>query len=166
MQKRTVTTTLSPSAITNTLVYATHPDAAYAEITGIQIANTAGTDYEVDIRWLKDSVKAVSSTHYQGDGVTPAWYHYDYYTGSSGPAVTDIINDGYVPAGAVLSIVDSPLLFQKRDAVLAQPVQAGAINKLSVTVISCEYFDETVDMSTISDVHFAQKHSEFILYKY
>lgn len=166
MQKKVLTATYAPSSNTDTLIYAVHPDASYAEIKGVQVANTAGTDYEIDIRWMSNSVKAVSSTHYQGDGVTPAWYYYDYYTGSAGPAVTDIINDGYVPAGSVLSVLDAHLLFSAKDLVIAQPVNAGAKNKLSVTVMACEYFEDYVYMNAIENLDYRSLDRDFKEFTY
>ena len=150
MQTLNKTVSYAPSAYVHALVYAVNPSAIYAQVNGIQIANTSTTtDYEVDVNWVDHSDRAVSSTVYHGDGVTVNYYRYDYTTSS----MFDIINNGFIPAGASLSILDAPLTLQPNDFITVRPGD-GAINKLMAMVSILECYDDGVDMSSIQELDY------------
>ena len=149
MQYRNFAVSLAPSSSNDTLIYAVNASAAYAEVKTVQVANTAGVDYEIDVKWVDDSEKTVSATVYHGDGQWVNYYRYDYSTSST----HSIIQNGYIPAGAVLAVLDAPMFLSPKDIIAAniQPGQPNAASKLMTTVIVTECYDDGLDLTTVEE---------------
>jgi hypothetical protein len=162
MQEKRFTVSYAPSATEDILTYAVNSKALYAEIKSIQIANTASSDYEVDVKWVDDSEKNVSATVYHGDGRTVAYYRYDY----SSSAMHDIIQNGYIPAGAVLAVLDAPMYLQPKDFLTVKPQNTNSVNKLRALISVVEYYDDGLDLLTVRDLDFRSLDLDFQAARY
>ena len=96
-------------------------------------------DRTLKMRWAGHADRTISSTLYWGDGITVRQNYYAHETHL-------IIDDGYLPAGASLSILDKEMFLQPKDFILVKPSVA---DKMTTLISVIEYFgDEITDVKT------------------
>jgi hypothetical protein len=140
MQEKQFTVSYSPSSSAyNTVAYAVDSSALYAKVVSIQIANISTSDRTLIMRWGAHADRAISSTLYWGDGLTVRQHYYTYETYS-------VLDEGYLPAGASLSVLDKEMFLQPKDFVTIKPSVA---DKMTTLISVVEYFgDEITDVET------------------
>ena len=161
MIEKNFTVSYEPSAVgTRTIVYAVNPNASYATVHGIQIANSTTSGFDVDSAWVEDSKKVINyaSSETLGDGtITKAKYLY-------ASALHVIVEDVHIPAGAALGIISNPLYLQARDAVGIRPSTTGSDSAFKPVVTVTEFFSEDVDSTTSVDLD--DVNNQFLLFEY
>ena len=149
MPEKHITISYEPSAYNEKVaIYAVPPGAAYAKVEGIQIANIASTDYNVDLFWVSDKDKTVSSGSYYGSGkIRQLYYNY------GGAALNSIIQNGFVPKGAALSALRMPLYLQSKDFIFLRPASSGSDNAFKPTISVIEVYEDGVSPSEDIDLN-------------
>ena len=142
MTDKHISVSYEPSAYdAKVAIYAVPPEAEYARVEGIQISNADSTNYKVDLFWVSNQDKTVSSGDYWGDGkVRQLYYNY------GGEALNIIIKDGLVPKGAALSALRIPLYLQPKDFIFIRPATSGSDNAFKPTVSVTEVYPDGVSV--------------------
>ena len=150
-----------PSAVgTRTFVYAVNPNAEYAIVETLQIANSSDSTREFDVGWVEDSKKVIDqdTSTYFGDGtIKVARYLY-------ASALHIILEDAVLPTAAALKVIESPLYLSKRDAIAVRPSSSGSETSFKPLVVVTEYYLDDADSST--SVNLDDVNNLFLLNEY
>lgn len=148
MEQKQFSVSYEPSAYNvKTAIYAVNPNASYARVEGIQVANNDSSDFTVDLFWVDESGKTVTNTIYTGSGKIRQEY-YDY----SGSALNLIIKDGVVPIGSALNVLSMNLYLDTKDFIFIRPSSSGSDNAFKPTISVTEYFEDGTFISTSVDL--------------
>tara|TARA_R110000851_G_scaffold289625_1_gene443764 strand:+ start:378 stop:860 length:483 start_codon:yes stop_codon:yes gene_type:complete len=148
MEQKQFSVSYEPSAYNEKVcVYAVNPNAKYAQVEQIQVANSTTSGFDIDVFWVDYSDVTVSATNYYGDGSIRQEY-YDY----GGIALNSIIQNGYVPKGASLSVLNSPLYLDPKDFIFLRPASSGSGTAFKPLITVTEYFEDGTYISTSVDL--------------
>tara|TARA_R110000744_G_scaffold270628_1_gene383808 strand:- start:286 stop:768 length:483 start_codon:yes stop_codon:yes gene_type:complete len=148
MEQKQFSVSYEPSAYNEKVcVYAVNPNAKYASVEQIQIANSTTSGFDMDVFWVDYSDVTVSSTNYYGDGSIRQEY-YDY----GGSALNSIIQNALVPKGSSLAVLNSPLYLDPKDFIFLRPASSGSGTAFKPLVTVTEYFEDGTYMSTSVDL--------------
>lgn len=148
MASKSFTVSYEPSAYGEKVaIYAVNPNALYAEVETIQIANADSSPYEVDIFWVDESAKEISSQILWGDGsVLKSFYNY------GGSGLNIIIKDAKIPKGTSLTVLKSSLYLDPKDFIFIRPAASGSDNAFKPLVVVTEHFEDTTYINTSVDL--------------
>ena len=148
MKQKQFSVSYEPSAYNEKVcVYAVNPLANYAVVEQIQIANSTTSGFDIDVFWVDYSDVTVSATTYYGNGNIIHTY-YDY----SGSALNSIIQNGLVPRGSSLAVLNSPMYLDPKDFIFLRPASSGSGTAFKPLITVTEYFEDGVSMTSSVDL--------------
>ena len=148
MEQKQFSISYEPSAYNEKVcIYAVNPNAKYAQVEQIQIANSTTSALDMDIFWVDYSDVTVSATVYFGDGKIKQEY-YSY----GGSALNSILINGNIPRGASLSVLNSNLYLDPKDFIFLRPASSGSGTAFKPLVTVTEYFEDGTYLTTSVDL--------------
>ena len=148
MEQKQFSISYEPSAYNEKVcIYAVNPNAKYAQVEQIQIANSTTSALDMDIFWVDYSDVTVSATVYFGDGKIKQEY-YSY----GGSALNSILINGNIPRGASLSVLNSNLYLDPKDFIFLRPASSGSGTAFKPLITVTEYFEDGTNITTSVDL--------------
>ena len=148
MEQKQFSISYEPSAYNEKVcIYAVNPNAKYAQVEQIQIANSTTSALDMDIFWVDYSDVTVSATVYFGDGKIKQEY-YSY----GGSALNSILINGNIPRGASLSVLNSNLYLDPKDFIFLRPASSGSGTAFKPLITVTEYFEDGTYLTTSVDL--------------
>jgi hypothetical protein len=150
MEQKQFSISFEPSAYNQKVcIYAVNPNAKYATVEQIQVANSSTSSLEMDVFWVDYSDATVSSTSRFGNGAIR-----QEFRNYGGSALNSVIIDATIPKGSALAVLNSNLYLDPKDFIFLRPAtsgsDAGAAFKPTVSVT--EYFEDANFVSTSVDL--------------
>ena len=148
MEQKQFSISYEPSAYDEKVcVYAVNPNAKYAQVEQIQVANSTTSALEMDVFWVDYSDVTVSSISYYGSGkIRQEYYNY------GGSALNSIIQNALVPRGSSLAVLNNPLYLDPKDFIFLRPATSGSGTAFKPLVTVTEYFEDGTYISTSVDL--------------
>jgi len=148
MEQKQFSVSYEPSAYNEKVcIYAVNPNAKYAQVEQIQIANSTTSALDMDVYWVDYSDVTVSATVYFGDGkIKQEFYRY------GGSALNSILINGAIPKGASLSVLNSNLYLDPKDFIFLRPASSGSGTAFKPLVTVTEYFEDNTYITTSVDL--------------
>ena len=148
MEQKQFSVSYEPSAYNEKVcIYAVNPNAKYAQVEQIQVANSTTSSLDMDVFWVDYSDVTVSSINYYGDGSI----RQEYYT-YGGSALNSILINGNIPKGASLSVLNSNLYLDPKDFIFLRPASSGSGTAFKPLVTVTEYFEDGTYLTTSVDL--------------
>ena len=148
MEQKQFSVPYEPSAYNEKVcIYAVNPNAKYAQVEQIQVANSTTSSLDMDVFWVDYSDVTVSSINYYGDGSI----RQEYYT-YGGSALNSILINGNIPKGASLSVLNSNLYLDPKDFIFLRPASSGSGTAFKPLVTVTEYFEDGTYLTTSVDL--------------
>jgi len=148
MEQKQFSVSYEPSAYNEKVcIYAVNPNAKYAQVEQIQVANSTTSSLDMDVFWVDYSDVTVSATDYFGSGKI----RQEYYT-YGGSALNSILINGNIPKGASLSVLNSNLYLDPKDFIFLRPASTGSGTAFKPLVTVTEYFEDGTYLTTSVDL--------------
>ena len=140
MQEKQFTVGYSPSSDEYySVAYAVDPDALYAKVVSMQVANTSEANRNFKLRWSDNSARTILTTTYWGDGISVKQNYYTHETHL-------ILDDVFLPPKSSIAVLDEEMYLQSKDLLVIKPSVA---DKMTTLISIVEYFgDEITDVKT------------------
>jgi len=148
MEQKQFSVSYEPSAYNEKVcIYAVNPNATYAQVEQIQVANSTTSSLDMDVFWVDYSDVTVTSIDYYGSGKI----RQEYYT-YAGSALNSILINGNIPKGASLSVLNSNLYLDPKDFIFLRPASSGSGTAFKPLVTVTEYFEDGTYVTTSVDL--------------
>ena len=148
MEQKQFSISYEPSAYDEKVcIYAVNPNAKYAQVEQIQIANSTTSSLDMDVYWVDYSDVVAESIVYFGDGKIK-----QIYNSYGGSALNSILINGNIPKGASLSVLNSHLYLDPRDFIFLRPASSGSGTAFKPLVTVTEYFEDGTNITTSVDL--------------